>query len=115
MADGRVVRATLFRCRSSTPYWKPPSGPGCGIRLPFDPKDQFGAARAPVAVSVERPSQLLDALAGDARAREVFDGLSHTHRREYARWVDEAEREPTRLARATNAVAMPRDGVCAPG
>jgi uncharacterized protein YdeI (YjbR/CyaY-like superfamily) len=62
-------------------------------------------------VSVERPSPLLDALAGDARAREVFDGLFHTHRREYARWVDEAEREPTRLARATNAVAMPRDGV----
>jgi hypothetical protein len=140
-------------------------GPGCGIRLPFDPKDQFGAARAPVAVSVngralfrttvaiyggiarlglrrdqqaamnvragdlvhvtvapddaprvvDLPSQLLDALAGDARAREVFDGLSHTHRREYARWVDEAEREPTRLARATKAVAMLRDGVRAPG
>ena len=28
-------------------------GPGCGIRLPFDPKEAFGRARAPVRVSVD--------------------------------------------------------------
>jgi hypothetical protein len=27
-------------------------GPGCGIRLPFDPKEVFGRARAQVQVSV---------------------------------------------------------------
>ena len=29
-------------------------GPGCGIRLPFDPKAVFGSARAPVVVTVNR-------------------------------------------------------------
>ena len=29
------------------------SGPGCGIRLPFDPRVEFGKARAPVRVTVD--------------------------------------------------------------
>ncbi|TDE09644.1 YdeI/OmpD-associated family protein [Jiangella asiatica] len=28
-------------------------GPGCGFQLPFDPKETFGKARAPVLVSVD--------------------------------------------------------------
>lgn len=28
-------------------------GPGCGFALPFDPKDTFGKARAPVRVSID--------------------------------------------------------------
>jgi Bacteriocin-protection, YdeI or OmpD-Associated/Domain of unknown function (DUF1905) len=140
-------------------------GPGCGIRLPFDPKDEFGAARAPIAVSVngaqafrttvavysgiawvglrrdqqsamnvqvgdrvhvavvpddrprvvDLPPELVDALTSDTRAREAFDRLSYTHRKEYARWVGDAKREPTRLARAEKAVAMLRQGVRTPG
>jgi len=140
-------------------------GPGCGIRLPFDPRQEFGAARAPIAVSVnggpvfrttaavyggigwvglrkdqrasmtvevgdlvhvavsldtaprvvELPAQLDDALAADSRARAAFDALSYSHRREYARWVGEAKREQTRLARAEKAVAMLRRGARTPG
>jgi len=140
-------------------------GPGCGIRLPFDPRAAFGLARAPVLVSVndsdpfrttvavyadiawvgvrkdqqatlgvapgdtvmvqlerddaprevELPPELHQALAGSPAATKVFDRLSFTHRKEYARWVGEAKREQTRLARATKAVTMLVDGVRSPG
>ena len=140
-------------------------GPGCGIRLPFDPKAAFGTARAPVRVSVnngepfrttvfvyggvawvglrrdqqdargvgpgdavvvqverddtprevEVPAELGQALAGSPAAAAVFDGLSFTHRKEYARWVGEAKRPQTRLARASRAVTMLVDGVRSPG
>ena len=140
-------------------------GPGCGIRLPFDPKAEFGRGRAPVAVTVDDhapfrtttmsyggvswiglrqdqqvafgvgvgdrvrvtiarddlprevnvPDELADALrdAPDAMAR--FERLSYTHRKEYARWVGEAKRQPTRDARAANAVEMLRRGEHSPG
>ena len=45
---------------------------------------------------VELPAEL-DA-APTADARELFDALSFTHRREYAEWIGEAKRPETRAA-----------------
>jgi bifunctional DNA-binding transcriptional regulator/antitoxin component of YhaV-PrlF toxin-antitoxin module len=133
------------------------------VELPFDAKERFGKARAPVRGSVngtefrttvavyggphligfnkevreragiaigdevevrlERddeprtvdvPPALAAALEQDEQARAAFEGLSYTHRREYAEWVAEAKREETRERRLAKAVAMLRDGVRSP-
>lgn len=59
---------------------------------------------------VEVPEALIKALAGDAAARAAFDGLAYTHRKEYARWIEEAKREETRQRRVTQALEMLRAG-----
>jgi Bacteriocin-protection, YdeI or OmpD-Associated/Domain of unknown function (DUF1905) len=130
------------------------------VEVPFDVKERFGRARAPVrgtvdgadfrttvavyggryyvgfnkelrdragiaigdevevALEVDReprtvevPPPLAAALEKDLEAKAAFDGLSYTHRNEYARWIAEAKREETRDRRARKAVAMLRDGV----
>lgn len=79
---------------------------GRWVEVPFDPKRTFGEARAPVRGTVNGTP----ALDADASAARVFDGLSFTHRREYAQWIGEAKRESTRRTRAEKAVAMLREG-----
>ena len=64
---------------------------------------------------VEIPPALQAALDGDVSAREAFDALSFTHRREYATWIAEAKREETRDRRAAKAIEMLRGGVKTPG
>jgi len=59
---------------------------------------------------VEVPEALAVALDGDKAAREIFDGLSYTHRKEYARWIEEAKREETRERRVAQALAMLKEG-----
>ena len=59
---------------------------------------------------VEVPAALAAALADDAAARAAFDGLAFTHRKEYARWIDEAKRDETRQRRVTQALDMLRQG-----
>jgi hypothetical protein len=44
---------------------------------------------------VEIPEELALALASDAPARVVFEGLPFTHRQEYAQWIAEAKRPET--------------------
>ncbi len=56
------------------------------------------------------PADLADALAGDPAARAAFDGLSHSHRKEWVRWIEEAKRAETRAGRVDKAVAGLRDG-----
>jgi Bacteriocin-protection, YdeI or OmpD-Associated/Domain of unknown function (DUF1905) len=139
-------------------------GPGVIVELPFDPKEAFGRARAPVRVTiggftfrttvavyggqgliglnkanragagveggdrvtveieldtelreVEVPADLAEALAEEPKVREFFDGLSYTHRREYAEWITEAKRDETRRRRVAQAVELLRDGVRTPG
>ena len=130
-------------------------GGGRWIELPFDAREAFGEARAPVRGTVdgtpfrgrlsvyggrtylglrreirdaagievgdvvavveprevELPPELRAALSADAGAREIFDALAFTHRREYAEWVAGAKREPTRAQRAARAVEMLREGI----
>ena len=133
------------------------------VDLPFDAKERFGKARAPVRGSVngaefrttvavyggvhligfnkdvreragiaigdevdvrlERddeprtvdiPPPLAAALEEDGEAKAAFEGLSYTHRREYAEWIAEAKREETRVRRVAKAVEMLRDGEPSP-
>jgi hypothetical protein len=59
---------------------------------------------------VEVPPALAAALEGDAEAREKFEALAFTHRKEFARWVAEAKREETRERRVAQALEMLRAG-----
>jgi hypothetical protein len=56
------------------------------------------------------PSALAQALAGDAAANAAFQTLAYTHRKEYARWIEEAKRDDTRQRRVTRALQMLREG-----
>ena len=44
-----------------------------------------------------------------------FEKLSHTHRKEYCRWIIEAKKEETRQSRLAKAIEMLRNGVKTPG
>jgi Bacteriocin-protection, YdeI or OmpD-Associated/Domain of unknown function (DUF1905) len=44
---------------------------------------------------VEARAALAEALSEDSEARATFDQLAYTHRKEYARWIDEAKRDET--------------------
>lgn len=59
---------------------------------------------------VEVPPALAEALEGDPEARAKFDALAFTHRKEYARWIDEAKRAETRDRRVVKALEMLREG-----
>src|SRR5438045_4151947 len=63
---------------------------------------------APREVAV--PEALAAALDDDPEARAAFGRLAYTHRKEYARWIDEAKREETRQRRVTQALEMLRQG-----
>jgi bacteriocin resistance YdeI/OmpD-like protein/uncharacterized protein DUF1905 len=56
------------------------------------------------------PDDLEAALRSDERAREFFAGLSYTHRKEWARWIEDAKRPETRSARLENTLAALREG-----
>jgi hypothetical protein len=56
------------------------------------------------------PEALTLALAGDPVARAAFEGLAYNHRKEFARWIEEAKRDETRQRRVAQAVEMLRDG-----
>lgn len=59
---------------------------------------------------VEVPEALAAALAGDPDAREAFERLAYTHRKEYARWIDQAKRDDTRQRRVAQALEVLRRG-----
>jgi len=60
--------------------------------------------------TVDVPAALSEALAGDPQARAAFDRLAYTHRKEYARWIEEAKRPETRARRTARALEMLRAG-----
>ena len=59
---------------------------------------------------VDVPEALATALAGDPKATAAFEALAYTHRKEYARWIDEAKRDETRQRRVAQAMQMLREG-----
>ena len=59
---------------------------------------------------VEVHEALASALAGDREAAATFEALAFTHRKEYARWIEEAKREQTRERRVAKALQMLREG-----
>lgn len=76
---------------------------GAGVVAGDEVQVDIALDGAPREVAV--PVDLADALAQDGRARELFDGLSYTHRKEWVRWIEEAKRAETRQARVAKTVA----------
>jgi hypothetical protein len=60
--------------------------------------------------TVEVPPALAQALDSDPEAKATFEGMAFTHRKEFARWIEEAKREDTRERRVTQALDMIRTG-----
>jgi hypothetical protein len=60
---------------------------------------------------VDIPPELALALASDAPARVLFEGLPFTHRKEYAEWVAEAKRPETKQRRVAKTLEMLLAGV----
>ena len=60
--------------------------------------------------TVEVPEALADALARDPDASAAYRGLAYTHRKEFARWIDEAKRDQTRARRVEQTLEMLRAG-----
>ncbi|MGI8428667.1 MAG: YdeI/OmpD-associated family protein [Solirubrobacteraceae bacterium] len=56
------------------------------------------------------PADLAQVLAEDGTAREFFDGLAYTHRKEWARWIEEAKKPETRRERIAKTVSALRAG-----
>ena len=54
--------------------------------------------------TVEPPAELARALKGNREARAAWEKLSYTHRKEYARSVEEAKRPETRQRRVEKAL-----------
>jgi uncharacterized protein YdeI (YjbR/CyaY-like superfamily) len=42
--------------------------------------------------------------------KEVFEKFSHTHKKEYVQWIEEAKKQETREDRIRNAIEMIADG-----
>jgi len=59
---------------------------------------------------VEVPEALARALQEDPVAQAAFEALAYTHRKEYARWIDEAKRDETRERRVAQALQMLIEG-----
>jgi len=55
---------------------------------------------------VDVPGELANALKRNGKARTFFDGLSYSHRKEYARYVAEAKRPQTRAERTERTIEM---------
>ncbi len=107
--DGHVLRTTVTRMRGEYLFGlnraaREAAGLNAGdtvaltIELDTAPRE------------VEVPEPLAAALAGDAQASAAFEGLAHSHRKEFARWVAEAKREATRERRVAQTLEMLRAG-----
>ena len=59
---------------------------------------------------VDLPPEFASALSRHRRAREVFDGMSDSHRREYVDWIAEAKRDATRSRRVATAIEWLAEG-----
>jgi hypothetical protein len=79
---------------------------GVEIGQTFDVVIALDAAPRTVAV----PSALAEALAQDATAKAAFEALAPSHRKEFARWVEEAKRDETRQSRVERTVRMLHEG-----
>jgi hypothetical protein len=59
---------------------------------------------------VEVPAALATALDAEPEVRAAFDKLAYTHRKEFARWVAEAQQPATTQRRVQQALEMIREG-----
>jgi len=59
---------------------------------------------------IEIPKDLMKELKRDKDAKDFFDKLSFTHRREYVTWISEAKKEETRQNRIVKTMEMLKKG-----
>lgn len=57
------------------------------------------------------PTDLVAALVPEPDAKEFFDSLSYTHRKEYVRWIESAKREETRVRRVEKTIEMLKEKI----
>ncbi len=60
------------------------------------------------------PDDLAQAFEAAPDARDFFESLSYTHRKEYVRWIESAKRETTRSSRIERTVSMLTGGQRSP-
>lgn len=60
--------------------------------------------------ALELPDYFAKALAKDKQAREFFENLAPSYRRDFIAWVDSAKREETRMRRLAEALDRLRNG-----
>jgi hypothetical protein len=81
---------------------------GAGVDAGDSVELEIGLDTAPRDVDV--PAALATALDGDTVAGATFKALAYTHRKEYARWIEDAKRDETRQRRVEQALEMLRAG-----
>ena len=81
---------------------------GAGVNAGDSVEVEIGLDDAPRQIDV--PESLAAALERDSLADAAFKALSYTHRKEYARWIEDAKRDETRQRRVQQALGMLRAG-----
>jgi len=81
---------------------------GAGVKAGDSVHVELGLDAAPREVEVPKP--LAAALDADPVASAAFAALAYTHRKEFARWIEDAKRDETRQRRVTQALQMLREG-----
>jgi hypothetical protein len=81
---------------------------GAGVKAGDSVQVELGLDTAPR--DVEVPKALAAALDDDPTAAAAFAALAYTHRKEFARWIDDAKRDETRQRRVAQALQMLREG-----
>jgi hypothetical protein len=112
--DGVPYTGSMFRCGS----------PQHMLPVLKDIRDRIGKGPGDaVSVVVERDESIrtleipaeFKAVLKKENLLPFFEKLSFTHRKEYIRWITEAKKEETRIARSARAVAMLHNKVKTPG
>jgi uncharacterized protein YdeI (YjbR/CyaY-like superfamily) len=93
--------------------WHNATGPkqiqqAAGIRIGDRVRVRIEPDTAPREVEV--PDDLAQALRKDREASQAFEGLSYTHRKEYAQWVQDAKKPETRQRRVEQTIELLRAG-----
>jgi len=81
---------------------------GAGVNAGDSVEVEIGLDDAPRQIDV--PESLAAALERDSIAGAAFKALLYTHRKEYARWIEDAKRDETRQRRVQQALEMLRAG-----
>jgi hypothetical protein len=106
--NGRTFSARIGRMRGETLLgFDKAAREACGVKAGEEIEATIIADDAPREVEV--PEALAQALASEPGARERFDALVYSHRKEFVRWITDAKREDTRQRRTTETLTMLRD------
>jgi uncharacterized protein YdeI (YjbR/CyaY-like superfamily) len=81
---------------------------GAGVNAGDSVNVEIALDKAPRELRV--PELLATALDDDPVAGAAFRALAYTHRKEYARWIEDAKREETRQRRLEKALEMLHEG-----